>query len=277
MRKAKKSKNTVTRVAKRARATGKRNEAEVVVRTPLGFPDRYQTTLSYYQQIIIAPGAQIGQYTFRGNSLFDPDYTGGGHQPKYFDQLSAVYGQYRVTGSSIQLSFMSNSTNVPCTISLVPNTNIITATTPDLAAELPRAREKTVGVNGVMTGVLTHSARTAEVCGLHLAGLYDQDWAATTGSNPLQIWYWNIVAYVFTGSNVSVDINVSIRYQCEFFDRIDVGASYLKNPEQIPKEQRPYVLHSTPQKAETRGVENNTAPRNPWSREVSRDRAAARG
>lgn len=71
-----------------------------------GFPDSLRTTLKYHQDIGIssASGAVAGN-TFRANSLYDPDETGTGHQPMYFDQLAAVYGRYQVVASTIRVCF----------------------------------------------------------------------------------------------------------------------------------------------------------------------------
>lgn len=41
-------------------------------------------------------GYYTPMWTFRLNSLYDPDYTGTGHQPRFFDQWSAIYGSYNV-------------------------------------------------------------------------------------------------------------------------------------------------------------------------------------
>lgn len=43
------------------------------------------------------------EYAFRINSLFDPDFTGTGHQPVGFDQMSAIYRIYRVYKVDIQV------------------------------------------------------------------------------------------------------------------------------------------------------------------------------
>ena len=39
------------------------------------------------------------------NSLFDPDQTGTGHQPYYFDQFAALYNRYTVLGSKLTAEF----------------------------------------------------------------------------------------------------------------------------------------------------------------------------
>jgi len=40
---------------------------------------------------------------FRANSLYDPNYTGGGHQPNGFDQLIAAYNHFTVISSKIRV------------------------------------------------------------------------------------------------------------------------------------------------------------------------------
>lgn len=76
-------------------------------RSDYGFPDRLRTKLHYCDVINLAASAgNPGLWQFRMNSLFDPDYTGTGHQPQWFDQLSAVYAFYRVLGSKITVTFI---------------------------------------------------------------------------------------------------------------------------------------------------------------------------
>jgi len=41
------------------------------------------------------------QHTFRCNNIYDPDATGGGHQPRHFDILAEVYDHYTVLGSKM--------------------------------------------------------------------------------------------------------------------------------------------------------------------------------
>ncbi len=41
--------------------------------------------------------------TFRANGMFDPEFALGGHQPLYFDQMSALYNHYHVVVSNIHV------------------------------------------------------------------------------------------------------------------------------------------------------------------------------
>lgn len=58
-------------------------------------PMRYVTTISLTSTL----GVPVGQ-VFSGNSVFDPNQTGAGHQAYGFDQLSAIYQAYLVTHST---------------------------------------------------------------------------------------------------------------------------------------------------------------------------------
>lgn len=81
-------------------------------RSDYGFPDRLRTKLQYCDVIQLAASAgSPALYQFRMASLYDPDYTGAGHQPQWYDQLSAVYSFYKVVGSKITATFIPNNVN----------------------------------------------------------------------------------------------------------------------------------------------------------------------
>lgn len=51
-------------------------------------------------------------YTFRSNSMFDPDFTSTGHQPLYTEQCEAIYNYYTVMSSTIKI-LIPNESSVP--------------------------------------------------------------------------------------------------------------------------------------------------------------------
>lgn len=78
-------------------------------RQDFGFPDRLKTKLNYCDVVQLGASAgNPGIYQFRMNSLYAPDLTTTGHQPKWFDQLSAVYWYYKVLGAKITATFIPN-------------------------------------------------------------------------------------------------------------------------------------------------------------------------
>jgi len=67
-------------------------------------PQRFFTRLRYVSlQIGTTTTISPGYYQFAANGLNDPNLTGGGHQPMGFDQLSALYKDYRVHAVKVKV------------------------------------------------------------------------------------------------------------------------------------------------------------------------------
>jgi len=68
----------------------------------------------YIDQIVLqtfgTSGADVPVYhQFTANSLYDPDYTGTGHQPLGFDQMMAFYDHYAVLSCEITVAGSVNT------------------------------------------------------------------------------------------------------------------------------------------------------------------------
>lgn len=111
-----KKKPTKKKVYKKApKATISRS----IVTAGKGFPQKMIMTHKYFEcQDITNTAGSTGTYNFRANSMFDPNITGTGHQPYYFDQMSAIYNHFFVLGSKITVTVQhdvtTNSTAVAC-------------------------------------------------------------------------------------------------------------------------------------------------------------------
>ncbi len=76
-----------------------------------GVTGKKMVKFRYVDEISIDPASgAMGEHLFRANSMFDPDVTGGGHQPMGFDQQMNEYEHFVVTKSFINVQFMPNST-----------------------------------------------------------------------------------------------------------------------------------------------------------------------
>lgn len=66
-------------------------------------------TMNYYEQVEINPDSfgTAAHYYFRANSIFDPNYTGTGHQPYGHDIMGTLYKRYCVMGAKIRVDFIS--------------------------------------------------------------------------------------------------------------------------------------------------------------------------
>lgn len=70
-----------------------------------------KVNLKYAESISLNPGAGTAvSYVFSANGLYDPNITGGGHQPVGFDQYMALYELYTVTASMIKVTFINQDT-----------------------------------------------------------------------------------------------------------------------------------------------------------------------
>lgn len=76
---------------------------------PLG--RTFKTTLLYNETHSLNPASgSVTQHVFSCNSLYDPDRTGVGHQPRGFDQLMAFYDHFVVIASRIRVDFVNTDT-----------------------------------------------------------------------------------------------------------------------------------------------------------------------
>lgn len=207
----------------------------IIDKHPGGMPDSYVTTLEYSDIVKLTnASAPYGAYVYRGNSLYDPDYVIGGHQPLYFDQLMQIYTKYKVVSAQVRVVSVSPVasylTITPATDPLVANTN-----TPQYA-ELPRSVVGAVGTGNVIPSrPLTARYNTQGVLGLTSAQLSDSDYSGTVSTNPSQLWYINITS-VSTDitANASVSVHVRISYKAIFYDRVVMSPSFnLMPPAQL--------------------------------------------
>lgn len=75
-----------------------------------GFPKSKLVRMRYVDEITINAGTSGSvRYVFRANSLFDPNFTGTGHQPKGFDQNMIFYNHYTVLGSMCTMTYANKT------------------------------------------------------------------------------------------------------------------------------------------------------------------------
>lgn len=86
-----------------------RNKDLTLIKEPKngGFPKSVFTKLRYVWNGTLNPGAGgiNAIQVFRANSVYDPDYTGAGNQPRGFDEWMAVYDHFYVKRSKIKVTF----------------------------------------------------------------------------------------------------------------------------------------------------------------------------
>lgn len=96
-------------LAKKKRRRQARAPTLLTLRKGFGFPDHYNTKLMYTEQITFSGSANPAIQLYNTNSLYDPNSTGAGHQPRYFDQLAYVYRGYTVTACKVDMEIVNQS------------------------------------------------------------------------------------------------------------------------------------------------------------------------
>lgn len=193
-----------------------------------GFSDSVYARLTYVEKFSITVASPIAQYVFRGNSCFDPNYTGTGHQPLYYDQYSAIYNKYRVLGSSIRVDVVNHSIDSAAHFAVFPSTDTQTFTSMSQVMEQGRAKSpKIIPLSqfGPMPIIKSYCS-SRKALGLTKVQMGDDTVAALIGANPSQVWYWNIVTESTT-STIDIDqiFIVKLTYYVQFFDRSIVAES----------------------------------------------------
>lgn len=65
--------------------------------------------LVYPINVNTTSSAGVTSYTFAINDLFDPNFTGVGSQPVYFDQWMTLYTRYRVVAVDVEFDYMGDA------------------------------------------------------------------------------------------------------------------------------------------------------------------------
>lgn len=177
-----------------------------------GLPDRFRVTMPYASICSIAPGAgTVANYSYRGNSLFDPDFTGTGTTAFTYTQLSALYNRYRVISARIHVSFVNTSAGV-----LTHLLQASIANAPPTAVNMFGARHVARNTTSPGRPSWEHKAQvyTHAVYGVPKAQvLSEDDFAGLVGGSPNNPWYFHLTSYNPTATAATSTAEVRIEYE----------------------------------------------------------------
>jgi len=206
----------------------RRQSQRTAMTTPSGMPLARTTNLRYCDSITLnSTSGVLGRRLFRANSVFDPDYSGTGHQPMGFDQWALLYNHYVVKGSKITVTFRNNDGNnvsefpsaVGIYLSDSPTTSYTNYTS---LVEARRGSHR----------MLQHF-QTPKISGYfsakkfyNITNIKDNfsRLGATTGANPTEDAYYNVY-YQALGTTGAISIDVVIDYVVEFSEPKDLAPS----------------------------------------------------
>lgn len=191
---------------------------------PQGLPAALNTKLAYGDVITLVPtSGSVGQYIFRANSIFDPDFTGTGHQPRLHDQFSPLYNSYRVLGIKWRCSFFPIIGTEQTTLCVVAGSTSAGLTFGGLSdiLEYPRPHliKKTWLTRERRTAIISGYWKCSRMQGVNEhAYTFDEDYQAGFGSNPTATPLLNIYVVNREGTGtISIRIQVELTFYVRFF------------------------------------------------------------
>jgi len=189
--------------------SGVRLPATLASLGPIGFPKKLKMVHKYVEYLSFIPGTPYDVRQFSCNGLYDPNITGTGHQPLYFDQLSGVYNHYTVFKSTCTYRLVT--TNVPVLVSHYIEDDT-TVSTGSQSAEMSTATLTTHTNIAVKPTVLTRTWVGKDFFG---GDLFDNDLlTGTAAANPSEQQYFTLSVQALDGvTNVTYQFLVEILYE----------------------------------------------------------------
>lgn len=203
---------------RREKARAKRRpgaRSSIIIRSPSAIPDVTKVKLKYSSYFSGTTTTTALQQTVSGNSIFDPDVSGVGHEVLGHDQWSAFYNKYCVLSSSIKLMCQvgAGAAMVTC------RPQSVTTGVATIALEMEKPRVKYVLPTVYQTKMLKHYQSTKSQFGKKNI-LDEQDFGANMSGNPANRWYWLIHSQAPDETTTStVVIHYEVIYYVQLYDR----------------------------------------------------------
>lgn len=194
------------------------------------FPQTITVTMPYSTSFVLdATSGLAGAQYIRANSINDPEYAVGGHQPYGHDVYSQVYHHYKVLSSSIEVHFGGTTNTSPANPATVVGVSVVADpnSTNDSFHELREQSGTNIAIHA--TGSL---GVTRVTNGYNANIMFSQkadhdDLNATFGANPAEGAYFKVwtTAGVSTYNPPEIVAIVMVKYKVVMWERRDMGQS----------------------------------------------------
>lgn len=184
---------------------------------PLGV--KLKTKFIYNDRIVLNAAAGLAaNFVFSANGVFDPNVTGGGHQPRGFDQLIGVlYDHCVVIASKITVRAANTDPTQTQALSLFLKDSNAVSTTVEDNLEQRYIKTKLLAPlgSGTNSASLSMAANPNKFLGI-AAPLSSSELKNSAAANPVEQAFWIVSA---NGMNVvsnpiALDCLVTIEYTC---------------------------------------------------------------
>ncbi len=178
-----------------------------------------------------AVGAGV-QQVWNANSLFDPDGTGVGHQPLYYDQLLSAtgpYTRYVVFRVTIEVTVTNISAN-PVVFALYGQPGTMDYPSRDLLMEKPMSKRVFLSQSGggQTTRKVQMTIPVEKLFGVTRARLHTDDvFTGIYNANPSQLGFIVAMMYNMPGGGVVAQVSLAtrIRFHARLYGRSAIAGS----------------------------------------------------
>ncbi len=227
--------------------TGRRNKAEAGSKSMMGntlsvaafkemdpFPPMIRRNFKYCGVHQLTTNASTGTFgteqRYNLNALYDPDYTGSGHQPYGFDQIMAGYNKYRVERVSFKILFTTpgSAADMIGAASVAPGTSAsLAAVTLAYPFEWPNFIHGHISSAGERKCVLTGSINLWDLFGVTKAR-YDADdiYTGSVSANPTALALLSFAVASYSGATSQAASSlIELEYTAVIYDRLNMAPS----------------------------------------------------
>lgn len=184
-------------------------------------------TLTYHENFLLTGSLGSAWRIFRAASIYDPDFSGAGHQPLGHDQWQALYRRYRVLTCKAEVEMVNSLNNgSPCVAFVTPresnsggNATELKEATGAKCKLISSAENNVAKINSFINIAATEGDPGAK---------YDKDYTASFGTNPIRDQYFFIGAESLTNpttGTIAAAVTMKMTYVVRLYDRIDLGFS----------------------------------------------------
>jgi len=172
-----------------------------------------------------SPSGALSNYQFSCNGLYDPNISGTGHQPLYFDQMTALYNHYTVIGSKINIRVVPTAASEDLFYAGAYINDDATAIYSDHSA----ITENSLGVGKVVPAssqdVTSFSRKWSAKKMFGGSVLNNTLMKGTSVANPTEQSYYNLVVQAIGTASVTATVFVDITYIAVWTELKEVAQS----------------------------------------------------
>lgn len=193
-----------------------------------GLGQSFRTKLKYVENVVLQSVAgAIGRNAFNCANCNDPNNTGVGHQPMFWDQFTALYARYKVHKSTLKVTFNVQTEGAGTSVFAI---GILGGSSTTISADPQSVMEDNHGVSTILNGRNGNSGQKI----LYLDYEPFRDIGMTTNDDTLvspvntgsNLYVWNVwAADLNSVGTTNVIATVEIIFDVEFVDNVNIAGS----------------------------------------------------